>query len=833
MPSKIVGITIDIEGKTSGLTKSLQEANSSINKTTNALKDVNKALQLDPTNVDLLAQKEILLNKQIEQTNNKLEILSQVATDANDALARGDISEEQYASLTAEISRTESALGDLEAEANSSSSSLEEVGTSAEEAGSDTEDFGETASKACEIAASAFAAVVAAAAAVGAALVEIGLEGASALLNTTTGAATLADNINTLSKTTGLSTETLQELNYASKLLDVDTSTVTGSITKLTKTMNSAADGSEATAAKFEALGIAYVDSSGEMRDAETVFWEAIDALGQIDNETERDAAAMELFGKSAKELNPLIEAGSDAFAELADEANAVGYVMDNETLDSFNALQDNLDRLDNISLAVSNSFGAVLLPVLTDLSSEGVSLLGDFSAALASSGGDIEEIGAIIEEFAPEAVSLINKYAPQVISIIEKVIGTVLDIAVSLAPQILSLAGSLIEQLGEAIANNAEALSLAFGELLSSAVNSIISLLPVLIPIAIELVLTLVNAILDNASLIVDSAIQLVLTLVNSILAPEQINTILLAATTIITTILNGLTSALPVLIPAAVNAIITIVDTLLSGGCLEQIIQAALVLITTLATSLVEYLPVLISYLPTIIAGIRSFLTGDALPEIIEAGYYLLTSLVGDLPAIISALLSAMVTIISDLGSYITGEGATDLFNCFQAAFNGIIEGASTWGYDLIQNFIDGILSQFSNLTNTVKDVATLVDDYIGFSVPKFPPLSDFDKSGKDMIDLFISSMNSEEGALEQALTNTAGIISAGWDNSLTASANAATYSSANDNISRLESAISSPVSSAEGGSWIFPIYIGDEHIDTIVVDAVDRYNYISGGH
>ena len=58
MASKIVGITIDIEGKTSGLTKSLQEANTSINKTTSALKDVDKALELDPTNVELLAQKE-------------------------------------------------------------------------------------------------------------------------------------------------------------------------------------------------------------------------------------------------------------------------------------------------------------------------------------------------------------------------------------------------------------------------------------------------------------------------------------------------------------------------------------------------------------------------------------------------------------------------------------------------------------------------------------------------------------------------------------------------------------------------------------------------------
>ena len=124
MANKILGITIDIEGKTSGLTKSLQEANSSINKTTSALKDVDKALKLDPTNVELIAQKEALLNKQIEQTSEKLDIMRQVADDANAALERGDISQEQYASLTAEIVRTEQSLAGLEEEANNSADAL-------------------------------------------------------------------------------------------------------------------------------------------------------------------------------------------------------------------------------------------------------------------------------------------------------------------------------------------------------------------------------------------------------------------------------------------------------------------------------------------------------------------------------------------------------------------------------------------------------------------------------------------------------------------------------------------------------------------------------------
>ena len=177
MANKILGITVDIEGKTSGLTKSLQDANNSISKTTAALKDVDKALKLDPTNVELLAQKEALLNKQIEQTSDKLDIMKQVANDANDALERGDITEEQYASLTAEIVKTEASLTDLETEANSSGDALDDAGNSAEDAGDKAEDsgdkfegLGKAAETAGKVASAAMKAVVTASAAVGAAV---------------------------------------------------------------------------------------------------------------------------------------------------------------------------------------------------------------------------------------------------------------------------------------------------------------------------------------------------------------------------------------------------------------------------------------------------------------------------------------------------------------------------------------------------------------------------------------------------------------------------------------------------------------------------------------
>ena len=452
MANKIIGITVDIEGKSSGLTKALQDANSSINKTTSALKDVDKALQLDPTNVELLAQKEALLNKQIEQTNEKLEIMQQVAEDANDALARGDISQEQYAQLQAEIVKTESALSGLESQADGSSDALEDTGDEAEEAGMDMEAFGEAAEKAGEVAVAALEATVAAAVAVGAAIVGAMVEAGTALTNATIDTAHLSDELLTLSSTTGLSTDTIQELNYASELLDVSTSTVTGSMTKLLKTMSSS-NGAE----KFAELGIAITDVDGNLRSTEEVFWEAIDVLGTYENEAERDAMAMEIFGKSARELNPLIEAGSDAFAELAQEAHDVGYVMDNETVEAFGDLDDNMVRMTNTTQAIEQSFGQVLLPLLTDASGDLVDLMGDFSGALAGAGGDIDQIGAIIEQFAPRAVQLVETYFPKILSVVEDVMGALIPVVISVAPQLLSLIGDLIIQLANSISENSE----------------------------------------------------------------------------------------------------------------------------------------------------------------------------------------------------------------------------------------------------------------------------------------------------------------------------------------------------------------------------------------
>lgn len=831
MANKILGITVDIEGKTSGLTKSLQDANSSIAKTTAALKDVDKALKLDPTNVELLAQKESLLNKQIEQTNDKLDILKQVATDANDALDNGTITEEQYASLTAEIVKTESSLSGLESEAEASGTAMDDAGNAAEDAGDKASDsgtkfegLGKAAEAAGKVSVAAMKAIATAAATVGAAVAGATVAAGKGLVSATTDTAAYADEINTLSKTTGISTKALQQLDYASKLLDVDTQTITGSMTKMEKVMTSSKG-----ADKFKALGISVKDANGQFKSAESVFWESIDALGKIENPTQRDAKAMELFGKSAKELNPLIEAGSKGFNDLASEADKVGYVLDQDTLNKFNDFQDSLDRMSNAGKAVKMSFGSVLLPVLSDLGGEGVKLLGEFSGALSKTDGDIDQISNVIKSFAPQATSLVSTYFPKILQVVTSVLSAILPAVIAIAPQLISTVGSLILQAANSISQNADSFISAFVSLFQSVLNSVSVLLPVIIPLAVQLLSTLCTSLMDNAGLLIDGAISIISTLVNTFLSADSVAKLVTTAGDIITTLLTGLTNSLPTLIPVAIDAILTFVNTLLSSGCLANILSAALTLITTLANSLITYLPKLIDRLPEIIMGIVKFLTGDALPSIIQAGVTLLTALVTNLPQIIAAVVKALGTLVVNMGKYILGDGKDAILKAVGDAFGKIITAAGNWGADMIQSFIDGIKKMISKLTSAVSNVASTIAKYLHFSEPDLGPLSDFSESGGDMVDEFIKSMEKEQPALVRAVADTASLIGQGWNNPTNTAVTSSDYKSG---MSRIEQAISSYAGSGSG-NVVIPVYIGSEHVDTIVVDALNRYNYATGGH
>lgn len=156
--------------------------------------------------------------------------------------------------------------------------------------------------------------------------------------------ASAADDINTLAKQTGLSTDEIQKFQYASELIDVDIEVLTGSMARLVRNMSSAKDGTGQAYEAFQALGISIHDSSGNLRNNQDVFNEAVEALSKIEEETQRDAYAMAIFGRSAQELNPLILGGTQQLKEFGDELERNGLILSQSELDKLNEFNDKID---------------------------------------------------------------------------------------------------------------------------------------------------------------------------------------------------------------------------------------------------------------------------------------------------------------------------------------------------------------------------------------------------------------------------------------------------------------------------------------------------------
>lgn len=364
MAGRIAGITIEIGGDTSNLQKSLKGVDSQLKTTQSNLKDINKLLKLDPSNTELLTQKQKALKDAVKLTGERLEQLK----DAQSGVAQGSA---QWDALQREIIATEQDLKKAEAELKNFGSvatqQLKAAGDKMKDFGSKVQDAGKKLNK---------------------------LSGAAAGALTALGGITYksmqsADEMATLSKQTGVSTDTLQEWSYASELVDVSLDTMTGALKKVKKGMGSSSK-------VFEQLGIVTKDADGNFRSATDVFYDSLKALSEIDNETERDILAMELFGKSADELAGIIDDGGAALQQYGKEAENMGLVMDRDTIGKLNEANDTVDKL---KANMGMSFAQL-----------GATLLETFGPALEKVAGFIEQLTEKIRNLSPEQAEMIVK---------------------------------------------------------------------------------------------------------------------------------------------------------------------------------------------------------------------------------------------------------------------------------------------------------------------------------------------------------------------------------------------------------------------------------------
>lgn len=428
MSGNVKGIVIEFRGDTTKLDKALRQVNNETRQIDKELRNVDKALKFNPTSIELWRQKQDLLKQKIGETKDKLELLKQqqAAMDASGV----DKNSLEYQKLKREIIETESKLKTFEGQLKSignvnlkaASEQFKEWGTTLDAAGKKMQGLSTAA-----------AGVVAS---LGAIAVKAGLN---------------ADDLNTMSKVYNISTADLQKYKLAADLVDVSVEDIAKSHVKLEKSMYSASNGSKAQSEAFKKLGVSVTNADGSLRSSDEVFQDVITALGSMENETERDALAQQLLGKSAANLNPLIEDQGETYKNVAETMSKYNLeLVDQETIDKANEFNDSLDTMKLLGQAALSQVGSQLASVLAPALEKVVGWFGKFAEWLGNLNPKVLTavgiVASVLAVLAP-VLMVLGKLAFSISSIITLVttIGPAIVGVLATAGPIIAVVGAII----------------------------------------------------------------------------------------------------------------------------------------------------------------------------------------------------------------------------------------------------------------------------------------------------------------------------------------------------------------------------------------------------
>lgn len=611
---------------------------------------------------DALRAKQDVLQKTLSEQNKKVEEAEKALKQLKDA-GFDDTNptvqkfQQNLNNAKAEVAKTESQLNSINKELNSSKINWEAVGGAV--------------AKGAKAFATGIAAIGAAAGAA-----------ATALAACTVSASNYADDVLTMSANTHIATDDLQAYSYALNFIDGDINTLTGTMKKNITRMQDAAQGNATYAAAYDKLGVSVTDANGQLRDSETVYWEVIDALGEIENTTERDAMAMEILGKSGTELNTIIDAGSEAFKGYAEEANEVGAVMSGENLAALGAFNDKLQTLKAGLSGLKNTAGLIALPFLDVLAGDGITILKDFNKGIQDANGDMGKMASVIGSTLADGINLLGERLPDFVDMGVQLITSLVDGLVQNIPAITQAATTIVVSLCDGLISMLPAMLDGAAQLIIGLAQGIGAALPQLLPKVVEVITALVQTLIDNIPMLIDAALQLILGLA------------------------NGLIAAIPVLVEAIPQIITSLVNALLAA--IPQIIQAGIQLLTALIGALPEIITTIVEALPQIIDGIITALL-ENIPLIIQAGIDLLVALIQALPEIITTIVGAIPQIIGGIVDALIGNIDKIIMAGVQL-FIALIENLPTIIVEIVKavpQIITGIVDAFTSLFPKIVEI------------------------------------------------------------------------------------------------------------------------------
>ena len=503
---------------------------------------VTSAYGANQNSIEALTAKQEALTKQQDAHREKVQILSEMLEIAKQEFGENSEEADQYRIKLAtaqtalnkcsnEINTTSTALAEAQKATQENADATDALGDTVGEAGDALDEYGEAAGETGDSLGElgdsaddasgknqAFLSVMAGAAktlgnvvVTGAklaakALLEVGKAAANATkegFELSKEAGKYADDIATLSTQTGVSQSSLQQWTYASNFVDTSVDSIASSMTKLTQTMGNALNGSSEASDKFATLGVSITDVHGRLRSTEDVFWDAIDALGKIENPAERDAAAIALFGESAQKLNPLIEAGREGFEALNEEADRLGTVFSDEEIATMGGFDDAMQRNSQAVTGLKNAIGLALIPAFQPLVTRATEAMGRVNHAIRD-GLTPDEMGELMDYLLDEMdgaieyiIGIIEDALPMLTTAVGKLVSSLGSKLPGMVNRLLPAVTQLLQSLVNALTANAAGIGQAAGQLVAQLATFLVNNLPALASAAVQLVSGLFSGLL------------------------------------------------------------------------------------------------------------------------------------------------------------------------------------------------------------------------------------------------------------------------------------------------------------------------------------------------
>jgi len=570
MAKRIEGITIEIDGSTTKLNDALKDTSKVISSTNSEIKALNQALKFDPTNTELLSQKQEVLKNNIAATKDKLETLKEAQRQMGDYNSLTDAQKESYRALSIEIAKSEGALKNMNTELKGMNKlDLSKVKDTLKKVGDVALDVVKKVGQVTAAVGGAMAGVVAA-----------GVKSFAELEQNVGGVETLfGDNAQ----------KVMDNAAKAFQTAGVSANEYMKGVTSFSASLLQSLGGDTAKAADI--ADMAFQDMSDNANKFGTDMGSIQNAYQGFAKQNYTMLDNLKLgYGGTKTEMERLLKD--------AEKFSGVKYDIKNlsDVYSAIHVIQEELGVT-----------GTTAQEASTTISGSAASMKAAFDNFLNGSGSP-EQLATAVTTFLGNVTNAIGQLAPQILTgittLLETLIPQISSMLFNLLPQLLNAITNLINKLFEMVSKNKTAIRNAITQMINNVVMFITENLPTILEMGLVLITTLATGIADSIPEMLPVIVDCIFNIVDTII--NNLDMIVTAAIEIILALANGLINALPKLLQRLPEIITNLVAALTKPEMLAKLVSGALTLILALAGGLIKALPELIAVVPKLIKGL-----------------------------------------------------------------------------------------------------------------------------------------------------------------------------------------------------------------------------------